>query len=460
MKVLQTQIQSMAKKGYSSESDIVEMTRAYTQLYEIASRVNTTAKNLHFSSGKEEIAKLKENIANIQQAINSIKSNLAVKVQNIFGIDDKKAGSRAEKLMNTFASLSQGGKDYKEILEEINNQLNELEKKQNRLSNDKIEQYTQDITERKSERDKNYKTLFSQNKLRQDWFQDQNGQTIDQNIFTDIIKKYSDLVKGTKKSPGTKKLDQIINQVKKEFEEYLKAIQIQITDNYDPILFTEAIEKKNDLGIFNLENTIKSKGASIENEKKKLLEFKDVLTEIWKMFEGNPEFKGFSEQIGNMQSEITIANNKLAGLGEKNQRMPSDDMSQYLELLIRNIRDLDKEERHLLQTQQVVDSTFSKITDAFERYFSATYIIRNVLNMIQQTFNDIEKIDKAFGSIAMVTNKTVADLWSSYGDYQEMANKLGQSTESAIKASALYYQQGNLTSSISGLRSEKIIDFI
>ena len=45
--------------------------------------------------------------------------------------------------------------------------------------------------------------------------------------------------------------------------------------------------------------------------------------------------------------------------------------------------------------------------------------------MVQQTFNDIEKIDKAFGSIAMVTNKTVADLWQSYGDYQEMANKLG-----------------------------------
>jgi hypothetical protein len=42
----------------------------------------------------------------------------------------------------------------------------------------------------------------------------------------------------------------------------------------------------------------------------------------------------------------------------------------------------------------------------------------------------------------MVTDKTVQDLWSTYGDYSEMANRLGQSTESAIKASALFYQQG------------------
>ena len=42
----------------------------------------------------------------------------------------------------------------------------------------------------------------------------------------------------------------------------------------------------------------------------------------------------------------------------------------------------------------------------------------------------------------MVTSKTVSELWSSYGDYAEIANKLGQSTENAIKSSALFYQQG------------------
>jgi hypothetical protein len=40
----------------------------------------------------------------------------------------------------------------------------------------------------------------------------------------------------------------------------------------------------------------------------------------------------------------------------------------------------------------------------------------------------------------MVTDKTVSGLWNTYSQYSEIANKLGQTTESAIKASALFYQ--------------------
>lgn len=61
---------------------------------------------------------------------------------------------------------------------------------------------------------------------------------------------------------------------------------------------------------------------------------------------------------------------------------------------------------------------------------------------ITDTLNDIKSIDKAFASIAMVTDKTISGLWQRYGEYASMAQKLGQSTESAIKASALFYQQG------------------
>jgi hypothetical protein len=32
----------------------------------------------------------------------------------------------------------------------------------------------------------------------------------------------------------------------------------------------------------------------------------------------------------------------------------------------------------------------------------------------------------------MVTNKTVEGLWATYDDYADMANRLGQTTESAI----------------------------
>jgi len=34
------------------------------------------------------------------------------------------------------------------------------------------------------------------------------------------------------------------------------------------------------------------------------------------------------------------------------------------------------------------------------------------LRAIRQTFNDIQKIDKAFGEIAMVTDYSISDMWA------------------------------------------------
>jgi hypothetical protein len=44
----------------------------------------------------------------------------------------------------------------------------------------------------------------------------------------------------------------------------------------------------------------------------------------------------------------------------------------------------------------------------------------------------VQKLDKAFGSIAMVTSYSVDEMWQSYGKYAEMAAELGQTTESVI----------------------------
>ena len=42
----------------------------------------------------------------------------------------------------------------------------------------------------------------------------------------------------------------------------------------------------------------------------------------------------------------------------------------------------------------------------------------------------------------MVTSYSVEEMWGSYDKYASMANELGQSTESVIQSSALFYQQG------------------
>jgi hypothetical protein len=70
--------------------------------------------------------------------------------------------------------------------------------------------------------------------------------------------------------------------------------------------------------------------------------------------------------------------------------------------------------------------------------FGFTAMFNKLRQIIRSTFNDIQELDKAYASIAYVTNETVGDLWSTYGEYAGMAEKLGQSTADVIKASAIY----------------------
>lgn len=99
--------------------------------------------------------------------------------------------------------------------------------------------------------------------------------------------------------------------------------------------------------------------------------------------------------------------------------------------------------KQAIKDQNNLDSTFDHISNRLKYMLSFMNAWNVALRTLRQTFNDIQNIDKAFSTIAMVTDKTISDLWEQYDEYAQIANDLGQSTESVIKSSALYYQQGN-----------------
>lgn len=74
--------------------------------------------------------------------------------------------------------------------------------------------------------------------------------------------------------------------------------------------------------------------------------------------------------------------------------------------------------------------------------FSATSIFYKIRTELNKTFESVKQLDKSFASIAMVTDKTLSNMWAQYDKYADMATKLGQSTNDMIQASALFYQQG------------------
>ena len=102
--------------------------------------------------------------------------------------------------------------------------------------------------------------------------------------------------------------------------------------------------------------------------------------------------------------------------------------------------------KQAIKDQNNLDSTFDQISNRLKYMLSFMNAWNVALRTLRQTFSDVQNIDKAFSTIAMVTDKTISNLWEQYDEYAKIANDLGQSTESVIKSSALYYQQGLATS--------------
>ena len=112
---------------------------------------------------------------------------------------------------------------------------------------------------------------------------------------------------------------------------------------------------------------------------------------------------------------------------------------EHLEAAARESTDALKEQS---ETAQAVNDKFEDMKGAVKTFLSISGAISGIKQVIQQTFNDIKELDKSFAGIAMVTEYSVQQMWQSYDQYAEMANRLGQSTQSVIQASGLFYQQG------------------
>lgn len=112
------------------------------------------------------------------------------------------------------------------------------------------------------------------------------------------------------------------------------------------------------------------------------------------------------------------------------------------------------EAQRYVSVQQSIENGFNRIGQGAKQILSVTTSWRALRNVVRSTFNDIKDLDKAFGSIAMVTSYSVKDMWQQYDQYAAMANKLGQSTKSVVEASSLYYQQGLKTNEVMQLTEE------
>lgn len=94
------------------------------------------------------------------------------------------------------------------------------------------------------------------------------------------------------------------------------------------------------------------------------------------------------------------------------------------------------------EEQLSIGQEFENVRSYVQSLLSVTAMFHEVISLIKTTWNEAKNLDDAFASIAMVSDYSVQEMWGIYDQYNQMAQELGQSTESVVKSSALFIQQG------------------
>lgn len=164
--------------------------------------------------------------------------------------------------------------------------------------------------------------------------------------------------------------------------------------------------------------------------------------------ENYSQFITNSEAAAKAQQELADAQSKVgqtAADSAASQKKISDAAGQAAskaEQAADGFMQMSDAQKNSVKSTEQLEGGFNRLADRLKYMFGFTAMFNRLRQIIRSTFNDIQELDKAYASIAYVTNETVGDLWSTYGEYAGMAEKLGQSTADVVKASAIYRQQG------------------
>lgn len=159
-----------------------------------------------------------------------------------------------------------------------------------------------------------------------------------------------------------------------------------------------------------------------------------------------PSLQQAQQEASSLENEINSTTQQLNEL--QNQR-PLENLGEDIANATNEVNNLVDSQERSVDAQREQNTQQNNLNSAFDKFAEAAKYILSIGNawrqlnqIIRQTFQDVQKLDQAFASIAMVTDYSVDDLWSQYDNYSDIANRLGQTTEGAIKSSALFYQQG------------------
>lgn len=93
--------------------------------------------------------------------------------------------------------------------------------------------------------------------------------------------------------------------------------------------------------------------------------------------------------------------------------------------------------------QEKEDKAFQeRLSQSIKQWMGIRDVVNYAKRGIREAWQDIQGLDKAMTNIAVVTNFSVGDLWGKIGEYMDIAQQYGVTTQGVYEVSQLYYQQG------------------
>ena len=429
---LGTTLQAQINKGFASNKEMKNFSNQMDRLDEEARKIGETMKNINADH-------LEASLKNVVKQITDLKSK-AAELTKSFNTDFTTSvkgniqSDEGKDVVRNIRDAVKAGREYKDVIKDIKTEYDAL-----------IAAQQQEVATAQANLT-NLKPDVAASGFRANQFRDDStGLNITQHQLGYINNQYEAIIRTT--NDATK--------AAQEFNDMLKMIGVTAKSN------APAQTVKNNANAF-YSGQVNS--ADIQRANRELQNQQAILSQLQSerahMLATMQQMQGQYNQTTNAVHAATTAEQNQAN-AEAALRANNANLSSSINTLNSDInKEVNAWKASTSATEAAVDAN-EKINQSFDNLrnrityiFSLGNAFYQVKRVLQSTLEDAKNIDKAFASIAMVTEKTVSGLWERYREYADLAQSLGQSTESAIKASALFYQQGLKDAEVMELTTE------
>lgn len=424
---LSTQLKAAIQRGFSNPKDVKDFERIVNSLDKSFNKVAVDLNGINANKLTQELRNATDELTQQKRALNDIiaseKNNISLQMQSI---------KHGRTYANTLVQSAKSGEKLEEVQKRITNEIDQQIEKQKQLKTQAEQKVSTATTQLNIAKTNAYKTSFRQSSFKTI---DESGKKTSTTISDEQYSKVNQIFKEVVSNEKT--AEKAIEKFNKELQKLgisaSKAAINNVSKSFNEI----------QTSVKPAEAALKTAEDELQKVKKALDQMTQQKGTVGSAINSQEIVSSYQKIVAAVNSVAQAENNVNAARGKMGSQIP--EMQRYATLMNQYkgaTQQATQQVGELTEQQQRFDSTFDHLTRYIQYTFSLANGFRMLKQVIQQTFNDVKELDAAFASIAMVTDYSVEQMWSSYDDYAEMANRLGQTTKDVIASSALFYQQG------------------